>query len=136
MRTTTNPLSSSTISVTVEKSLWTSLPDSENHLEKREWELISISLPWGYLNHRADDRRTERASRREGKEREREGEKQRREERKRGLANCSIWDEWEGERGREEEILTDWINGWQAFERELDKGTSCLFPVDRAEGRH
>lgn len=43
--TTTNPLSSSTISVTCANNRWTSLPDSENHLEKSECELISMSLP-------------------------------------------------------------------------------------------
>lgn len=49
MSTTTKQFSSSTISVTWANSLWTSLPDSENHFEKSECELISINLPWSYL---------------------------------------------------------------------------------------
>lgn len=44
--TTTKVLSSSTISVMEAKSFWTSLPDSENHLEKSECELISTNWPW------------------------------------------------------------------------------------------
>ena len=49
MRTTTNVSSSSTISVTVLNNRCTSLPDSENHRENSECELISISREWGYL---------------------------------------------------------------------------------------
>lgn len=45
IKTTTNPLSSSTISVTVENSFCTSFPDSENHFENSECELISTILP-------------------------------------------------------------------------------------------
>lgn len=47
--TTTKQLSSSIISVTRENSRWTSLPDSENHLENKLCELISTSLPDEYL---------------------------------------------------------------------------------------
>lgn len=47
--TTTKPLSSSTISVTAANNRCTSFPDSENHLEKSECELISINLPCSYL---------------------------------------------------------------------------------------
>lgn len=46
---TTKPSSSSTISVTMLNSRCTSLPLSENHLEKSECELISTSLPCVYL---------------------------------------------------------------------------------------
>ena len=53
MRMTTSVSSSSTISVTIEKSFCTSLPDSLNHLEKSECELISISLPHVYLGSAA-----------------------------------------------------------------------------------
>jgi hypothetical protein len=45
INTTTKQLSSSTISVTDANNRWTSLPDSENHFEKSECELISINLP-------------------------------------------------------------------------------------------
>ena len=37
---------------TAVNSFWTSLPDSENHFENSEWELISINLPCGYLRRR------------------------------------------------------------------------------------
>ena len=40
----TNVSSLSAIFVTWEKSFWTSFPDSENHLENNECELISTSL--------------------------------------------------------------------------------------------
>jgi len=49
INTTTKPSSSSINSVIPLKSLWTSFPDSENHFEKREWELISNSRAWVYL---------------------------------------------------------------------------------------
>jgi hypothetical protein len=49
MSTTTNVSSSSTSSVMLLKSLWTSLPDSENHLENKECELISRRRACEYL---------------------------------------------------------------------------------------
>ena len=50
IKTTTKRLPSSIISMTLPNNPWTSFPDSENHLEKREWALISSSLAWSYLN--------------------------------------------------------------------------------------
>lgn len=48
MRTTTNPLSSSTISFTLANNFWTNFPDSENHFENKLCELISTNLPRAY----------------------------------------------------------------------------------------
>jgi hypothetical protein len=47
--TTTNVSSSSTISVMLLKSRCTSFPDSENHRENKEWELISRRRQCVYL---------------------------------------------------------------------------------------
>jgi hypothetical protein len=49
MRTTTNVVSSSTKSVIFANNFPTNFPDSENHLENSEWELISTSLECAYL---------------------------------------------------------------------------------------
>jgi hypothetical protein len=40
----TNVPGVSVMSVTCENSFWTSLPDSENHFENKECELISTSF--------------------------------------------------------------------------------------------
>jgi hypothetical protein len=53
IRTTTNPLSSSTISFTLANNFCTNLPDSENHFENKLCELISTNLPRAY---RSDSR--------------------------------------------------------------------------------
>lgn len=50
--TTTKQFSSSTSSSTLVNSLWTSLPDSLNHLLMMLCELISTSLPLVYLHGR------------------------------------------------------------------------------------
>lgn len=65
MRTTTNVLSSSTNSVIEANSLPTNFPDSENHREKSECELISTSFEWAYL-HRGVRVRERGEGRRDG----------------------------------------------------------------------
>jgi hypothetical protein len=49
MSTTTNVSSSSTSSVMLLNNFCTNFPDSENHLENKEWELISKSRVCAYL---------------------------------------------------------------------------------------